>query len=460
MLPISLLKKYFSATARHLGKTNSRHNTKRTSFKTFQLSDEQRTIYNLIENTNDNMYVTGKAGTGKSLLLRYFVKHTTKTVVVLAPTGVAALNAGGMTIHSFFKFFPGTIDPAKVRVDYKTRELLQSIDAIVIDEISMVSVDVMESINSKLQIARHNVEPFGGVQMVMFGDLYQLPPVISDKQVYRHLKHTYGGTCFFNAPVFKLSELRVYELDKAYRQKDPAFRTLLNAIREGDSSDIVLDQINKRVTAIPQDGQSITLTATNVTASAINRNKLNALPSKERIYSAAIEGDIRVSSFPTDNELELKVGAQIMLLKNDLERPMRWANGTLAVVTKLNKSTIHVRINEAEYVIQQATWETVRYVHSPLEGQLQKEVVGMFTQIPVRLAWAITIHKSQGQTYESVALDIGNGAFMHGQTYVALSRCTHLDGLYLATKIMPEDIIIDPSIVSFMNSAVHTINTR
>lgn len=452
---LHMLRKYFSPSTRRILYESRRLNSKRTSNTTIQLSQEQQVVYDLIESTRGTMYITGKAGTGKSFLLQYFVRHTTKNVAVLAPTGLAALNAGGTTIHSFFRFSFGITDPTKVRADYKTRGLLRSIDTIVIDEISMVRVDVLEGINAKLQAARQNEEPFGGVQVVLFGDLYQLPPVVTDKKVYDHLRHTYSGIYFFNAPVFNLTKLKIYELNKAFRQKDPAFRSMLNSIRQGDNIGKVLSQINKRVIALPSKARFITLTTTNATVSAINHSKLALLSAKERTYFATIDGDMQAKSFPTEKELKLKVGAQVMLLKNDQERPMRWANGTLGIITKLRKNAVYVSIDGAEHTIHQETWETIEYRYDEVEHTLRKEITGTFTQFPIRLAWAITIHKSQGQTYESVMLDIDNGAFAHGQTYVALSRCASLTGLYLAAKIAPEDIIVDPNIVDFMKEAAH-----
>lgn len=428
-------------------------NVERTNADTVELSHEQRIVYDIIENSRDNAYITGKAGTGKSLLLEYFVSHTKKTVAVVAPTGIAALNVGGMTIHSFFRFPPDVIDPSEVNVDYKTREILRNIDAIVIDEVSMIRVDLMEGINAKLKIARRSDEPFGGVQMVMFGDLYQLPPVVTDGQLHRYFNHTYGGVYFFNAPVYKKAELKIYELNKIFRQKDAEFRSVLNSIRNGDSSESVLAKINERTSVETPNGGFVTLAGTNSTVSGINHRKLAALTGDEHTYTADISGDIKESSFPTEKRLKLKPGAQIMMLKNDQAKPMRWANGTLGIVTKLGVDTIRINIDGVEHSVSKATWEKIRYDYNHEERKLKKEVVSTFKQFPMRLAWAITIHKSQGQTYESVAVDMSDGAFAHGQTYVALSRCKSLNGLYLTTNIRPEDIIIDQEIVEFMKSA-------
>lgn len=428
-------------------------NVKNVDISNVTLGAEQRAVHKVLEETDQNVYVTGKAGTGKSILLQYFTEKTSKVVAVVAPTGVAALNVGGQTIHSFFKFDFGVQEPNEIEVDYKTREILRHIDAIVIDEISMVRVDLMEAINRKFQIAKRNDLPFGGVQLIAFGDLYQLPPVVADGELHRYLNHTYGGTYFFNAPVFKQSPLEIYELEHNYRQKDAEFKDILNSIRHGDNSPEVLEKVNVRAeVTIPEDG-FITLSGTNTGVNAINAHKLANLPGQEHTYTAEISGDIKQSSFPTEKYLKLKVGAQVMMLRNDTERPMRWANGTLGIITSLTPTVIRVNIDGVEHSVNKTTWDKVRYYYDPEERKLEKEVTSAFTQFPMRLAWAITIHKSQGQTYESIAVDLSTGAFAHGQTYVALSRCKSLEGLYLKSPIQPEDIIIDREVIEFMKQA-------
>ncbi len=428
-------------------------NVEKADVDSVKLSAEQQKVYDILENSNDNAYITGKAGTGKSLLLEYFVSHTRKTVAVVAPTGIAALNVGGMTIHSFFKFAPDVVDPKKINVDYKTREILRNIDAIVIDEVSMIRVDLMEGISAKLQIARRDDRPFGGCQMIMFGDLYQLPPVVTDGQLHRYFNHTYGGIYFFNAPSIEKTNLQIYELGNIFRQKDPEFRSILNSIRNGDGSPEVLSKLNVRTgVEIPETG-FVTLAGTNNTVSRINHKKLDALEGSEKVYEAQITGDIKQSAFPTERQLRLKVGAQVMMLKNDTEKPRRWVNGTLGVVIRLSTDSIRVNIDGVEHTVNRETWQKIRYEYDHEERKLKKIPVSEFTQLPVRLAWAITIHKSQGQTYESVAVDMSDGAFAHGQTYVALSRCKSMDGLHLTTAIRREDIIVDDEIVEFMQQA-------
>lgn len=433
--------------------TKPKLNIKQDDISSVKLSVEQDKIFNLLETTNDHYYITGKAGTGKSVLLQYFVENSGKRIVVVAPTGVAALNVGGQTIHSFFKM-PFDIAFEDLRVDYKLREILRNIDTVVIDEVSMVRVDLMEAISLKLQIARKNEEPFGGVQMVMFGDLYQLPPVVTDGQLDRYFKHNFGGYYFFNAPSIKKANFYIYELSNIFRQKDADFKDVLNAIRHGSFKDAQLQTLNSRYNVPKPDTGYITLAGHSSTVSAINHKKLAELPGEEKVYEAEIWGNITESSFPTEKKLRLKVGAQVMMLKNDTEKPRRWVNGTLGIVTKLNSELVRVNIDGVEHTVSPASWDKIQYGYDPDERRLDKKVVSSFKQLPIRLAWAITIHKSQGQTYQSVAVDLSDGAFAHGQTYVALSRCVSLDGLYLDSPIRRDDVIVDPDIVHFMKKAV------
>lgn len=427
-----------------------RLNIKKADLSSIELSAEQKRIFHLLNDDLVNAYITGKAGTGKSVLLQYFVENTNKNVAVVAPTGVAALNVGGQTIHSFFKLPPELQDLEKITVDYKTKELLRHLDALVIDEVSMVRADLMEAMNLKLQLAKGNKLPFGGTQVIMFGDLYQLPPVVSDGELHRFFNHNYGGVYFFNAPIFKEFEYQVFELDQIFRQKDKEFVDILNAIRTGNITDKVLEELNLRTKAeLPSTG-FITLAGHNATVSAINHNKLAELEGKEFVYIAEILGNISEKNFPTEKELKLKVGAQVMILKNDKQKPPRWVNGTLGIVTKLADDLIRVNIDGVEHTIQKEAWDSIRYYYDPEKRKIEKEVVSTFKQFPLRLAWAITIHKSQGQTYQSVAIDLSERAFASGQTYVALSRCQSLEGLYLLAPVKVEDVIVDQDIIKFM----------
>jgi len=427
-----------------------RLNIKKDTIHDIKLSEDQQAIFETLDKGLSNAYITGKAGTGKSILLQYFVENTAKNVAVVAPTGVAALNVNGQTIHSFFKLPPELQNLSQVTIDYKTREILKHLDAIVIDEISMVRADLIEAINLKFQLAKGNQLPFGGVQIIMFGDLFQLPPIVADGQLNNYFDHNYGGIYFFNAPVFKVFDYKTFELNHIFRQKDEEFKLLLNSIRVGDHSETTLAKLNARTQApLPVTG-FITLAGHNATVSRINHEKLAELQGTEQVYVAQVTGNLSEKSFPTEKDLKLKVGAQVMLLKNDKQKPPRWVNGTLGIVTKLTKDLIRVNIDGVEHTIYQDSWDAVRYYYDPTLRKIEKEVVSTFRQFPLRLAWAITIHKSQGQTYQSVAIDLSGRAFASGQTYVALSRCQSLEGLFLLSPIRRADIIVDQDIVEFM----------
>jgi ATP-dependent exoDNAse (exonuclease V) alpha subunit len=429
-------------------------NIKQTDIEDIKLNDEQEKIFQLLETTNDIFYVTGKAGTGKSVLLRYFVSKTKKNVVVVAPTGVASLNVGGQTIHSFFRM-PFDIDLENIEIAYKTKELLKHIDAIVIDEVSMVRVDLMEAISIKLQKALNKEIPFGGVQVIMFGDLYQLPPVVTDGQLKKYFDHNFGGHYFFNSPSIVKTNLKNYELCNVFRQKDQEFKDILDAIRKGDVRDTELDKLNERAKAVKPESGYLTLAGKNTTVSDINHKMLNNLSGNEKVYEAEIYGKLTESFFPTDKTLKLKSGAQVMLLKNDTEKPRRWVNGTIGVVSAMEKDFIKVRIDGVDHSISKTSWDKIQYEYDSKSRKLEKHIVSSFKQFPLRLAWAMTIHKSQGQTYQTVAIDLSGGAFAHGQTYVALSRCVSLDGLYLDCPVNRNDIIVDGDIISFMSKAIN-----
>ncbi|MCB9801637.1 MAG: AAA family ATPase [Pseudomonadales bacterium] len=414
------------------------------------LSPEQAAAARAIEESSDSFFITGRAGTGKSSLLQY-IRHTTnKRFVVVAPTGVAALTVGGQTIHSLFRLPFNALTPdvlPTLRLTKKTKDILAAIDMLIIDEISMVRVDILEAIDYLLKKARKNPLPFGGLQVVMFGDMHQLPPVVTSSELEEYFADTYGGHFSFHADAWKELNPTVIILTTHFRQADARFISALNAVRTNRSLDEALQTLNSRVGEPPEHHSVITLTARNKTAEYINKSKLAALPGKEYSFKATIKGDKKMSAFPTDAVLKLKVGAQVMLIKNDPAG--RWVNGTLAEIIDLNRDQVIVAIDGDEYEVEPVSWDSIRYHYDTTSGTVSQEIVSRFRQLPIKLAWAITIHKSQGQTFDSVVIDLDEGAFAHGQTYVALSRCRSLDTLYLTKEITQSDIMVDNAITVF-----------
>ena len=412
------------------------------------LSSEQQKLFDHFENTNSHLFITGKAGTGKSALLQYIKLHTQKNIIVVAPTGVAALNVGGQTIHSLFLFPPTFIDTRSLRLASKTAKILKNIDTLIIDEVSMVRADLMDGIDFLLRQARNNNEPFGGIQLLMFGDLYQLPPVVNDPQLLQYFHELNGGFYFFNSLAWNGTELETYELNQNFRQTDEKFKSILNSLRNGEINEDTLMSLNERSKFSPPVNGVITLATTNATVFQINYDHLLSLPSKSFAFQASITGDLDSSSFPTEKTLVLKKGAQIMMLKNDSRK--RWVNGSIGVIEDVTDQEIKVNVDGNVHIVSPETWNKIRYSFNSETRQMEEEVVSSFTQFPLRLAWAITVHKSQGQTYNSVIIDIGRGAFAHGQTYVAFSRCRSLETLYLKRPLTFNDIIVDPAIINFM----------
>jgi len=429
-----------------------RLNEKRIDISDITLSSEQKELFELLEKTTAHYFLTGKAGTGKSVLLQYFRQKSEKHIVVCAPTGVAALNIGGQTIHSLFRIPPGFVKKDSLKIEKRTASLLKHIDTVVIDEVSMVSPDLMDAIDHLLRQARNSTIPFGGAQLIMFGDLYQLPPVLADKELYEYFEKNHGGHFFFNAHAWQQSSFEIRELTTIFRQKDEDFKIILNAVREGTITDEQLMVLNKRTVAAPLEGVVI-LATINVSVTKINETRLSNLEATVYEYKAEIEGSLEKSAFPADEVLRLKKGAQVMLLRNDKEK--RWVNGSIGYVHSLTDTSIQVNVDGVNHTIPKETWKKIRYSFNQNTNSIEEEVVSSFTQFPLKLAWAITIHKSQGQTYTSVAIDMGRGAFAPGQAYVALSRCRTLEGIYLKKPILRSDIIVESTIAEFMKNAVN-----
>lgn len=394
--------------------------------------------------TGDNLFITGKAGTGKSTLLRCLRANLQTKTAVLAPTGLAAINVQGQTIHSFFGFPPQLITPEVVKRARRTA-LLRNLDTLIVDEVSMVRADLMDGIDLTLRIARKQMKtPFGGVQVLVLGDLHQLPPVVREREMHEAFGEHYGGFYFFNAPVLRDAPLSLVELNHVYRQSDAAFLAALNGVREGRPSRDQLDVFNDRVApfqSLPGRDDYIVLTPINQAADQTNRVFLNRLPSEGTNFEAIITGKFEPSTYPTDALLTLKPGCKVVLLRNDADK--RWVNGTQAKVTRIQGKGVWIEVAGEEHELEPVTWETIRYEHDPDKDKIVENVVGSFRQLPVRLAWALTIHKSQGMTLDKVYIDFGRGAFAHGQAYVALSRCRSLDGLALARPISRSDVIFD-----------------
>ncbi|MFM1984529.1 MAG: hypothetical protein RL723_964 [Actinomycetota bacterium] len=438
-----------------------------------ELSPEQQNLFDYIENSENNIFVTGRAGTGKSTLLTYFIENTEKNVAVCAPTGVAALNVGGQTIHSLFGFPFGLLGNEDLgrHMHRRTREVLKTLDVLVIDEISMVNADMMDAISRAMGIARGKRKlPFGGAQVVMFGDPYQLAPVPGNNEERAYMAENYESPWFFDAHVWREDSLERYELNEIFRQHDEHFKTILNAIRDGSCTQDMLDFINQAGNRFPKNEEVIRLATINESVNAVNRTRMAKLTTEvkkfDAIYSAADQQAFG-RNLPAEPVLELKVGAQVMFIKNDDGGKKgsdggairRWVNGTIGHVIDFPKSgAVTVEVDGETFDVGRSTWEKVRYeveeVFDEATQQIKEVLIAVplaeFQQIPLRLAWAVTIHKSQGQTYDEVVIDMGRGAFSPGQTYVALSRVRSLEGLYLTRAIRMSDIMVDPDVLRFM----------
>lgn len=398
------------------------------------------------------IFITGRAGTGKTTLLKYFAQHTAQNVVVLATTGLAAINVHGQTVHSFFRLKPGNLlDLGALR--RLPRKTVESFDTLIIDEASMLRADLLDAIDHILQISTHTDEPFGGKQVVLFGDLFQLPPIEESQSsgLFDYFNARYASPYFFEANALRHMPLEVFELKRIFRQSaDRDYAHLLNLIREGKISQPQLDvQLNTHVFAETPDvvENSILLATTNHSAMWRNRSQLDKLPGTEYIYPATAD-ETFTKTPPADKELHLKKGAKIMMLVND----DNWVNGDIGTVYDLGPDFIKVELKGVIYEVQPYVWEEVVYEFNPLTQKLAPKVKGFFKQYPLKLAWAITIHKSQGLTFDNIYLDMGRGAFATGQTYVALSRCRTLSGVHLKRPILTSDVQCDGRVQQFFES--------
>ncbi|MCL4365430.1 AAA family ATPase [Candidatus Marsarchaeota archaeon] len=411
----------------------------------------------LLENTGKNLFITGKAGTGKSTLLQHFRSTNSKNIAILAPTGVSAVNIKGQTIHSFFGFRPDiTIDTVK-RLPARKAEMYRNIDAIIIDEISMVRADLLDCIDTFLRYNGRNPGlHFGGIRMVFIGDLYQLPPIVPSAEK-RMFKQNYRSEYFFDARAFEGFQAEFIELDKYYRHRDARFIELLNSIRNNTAGPDQIRALNERCDSNFDAGVSdgfITLVPTNRLADEINNSSLMRLNGKKYTYDASSEGSFSAGSLPADEELNVKAGAQVMLLNND--RAGRWVNGSVGHITSINSTgrgddTINVRLLDgSEVEVERHAWELFKFLYDPGTHKLMPEVTGRFVQYPLMLAWAVTIHKSQGKTFDKVIVDVGSGIFANGQLYVALSRCRTLEGIILRKRIEKKHIFTDYRVVRFL----------
>ncbi|MCQ2147407.1 MAG: DEAD/DEAH box helicase [Bacteroidales bacterium] len=430
-------------------------------------------------NTSDSFFLTGKAGTGKTTFLKYLQKVCNKEMVVLAPTGVAAINAGGQTIHSFFQIPPSVFTPndprlsthitsynergeenhtsvyESFRYSHEKKQIIRNLRMIVIDEVSMVRADILDAVDKLLKAFRDDDKsPFGGVQMIFIGDVFQLPPVVTGDEA-NILYRFYKSEFFFSAQIIKRMRLGYIEMQKIYRQSDRVFIDLLNRVRENlvtDSDFRLLKSITKPSFVPPKGERYIVLATTNATVDAINEENLNEIDAPETVYTAVVTGEFSEKDYPADFELRLRPGAQVIFLRNDKEK--RYFNGKIGTVAYLKEDTVTVSVEydddmPEEIAISREEWNNVRYNWNISKQCIEEEIIGTFKQFPLRLAWAVTVHKSQRLTFERVMADIGD-SFTAGQVYVALSRCRSLDGLVLTSVVTPSAIKTDHRAVAFI----------
>ena len=414
---------------------------------------QQVMAYELIANTNSSFFLTGRAGTGKTTFLRNVQKMVDKQFITLAPTGVAAILAGGDTIHSFFGLPMDVCTPGTMGKMSEARILtLIHTDTIIIDEVSMVRCDIIDAIDYTMRKTLRSSLPFGGKQVIFVGDMFQLPPVVkqgAEHDLMRDLYHT-EDFFFYKADVIKRMRMVKIEFQKVYRQEDEAFLKILESVRLNKTTPEILMHLNERVCQpTKEDGAVITLASLNRTADTINHQRLAEIEAEEYTYEGTVTGKFEEKRFPVDKTLKLKVGAQVMFTRNDPRK--RWVNGTIGSVTKLAKDEITVTTDNGTYVVPNCTWESYSYEYDKEERKMKKELMGTFTQYPLRLAWAITVHKSQGMTFDKLYLDLSRGMFAAGQLYVALSRVRSLGGLFLSRPIIPQYAHTSREVLSYAN---------